>query len=540
MSVERDTMSYDVLIVGAGPSGLSAAIKLKQLKPELNICLLEKGAEVGSHILSGAVIEVSALDELIPDWQDKNFPINLSVKQDAFYYLTASKAIKLPTPPTMQNHGNYIVSLSNVCKRLAEIAEELGVEIYPGFPASQFVFNETKTEILGVLTGDMGIAKNGEKTANFQPGMALLAKQTILAEGCRGSLSKQLIKHFNLDKDCCPQTYGIGFKEIWKVKQSQAGIVEHTVGWPLDPKTYGGSFIYHLEDNKIAVGFVIGLDYENPWLSPFDEFQRFKTHPKIKSLLSGGERLSYGAKSISEGGLQSLPQLTVPGALIIGDSAGLLNVAKIKGTHTAMRSGIIAASTIVENLEQLENPYNLNAYQTALLNSSVQQELYKIRNIRPSFHKGLYAGLLYSAFDQYILRGNAPWTFKHKADHLSLKPAEKMPKISYPKPDGKITFDKPSSVFLAGTFHEENQPIHLKLTEPNLAIDANYKDYASPETRYCPAGVYEILTTESGEKELQINAQNCIHCKTCDIKDPRQNINWLPPEGGGGPNFKDM
>ncbi len=532
-------MEYDVLIVGAGPAGLACAIKLKQLKPELSVCLLEKGAEVGAHILSGAVLEPRALDELLPDWQQRSLPITQKVSKDCFYYLTEHKQFKLPTPPTMYNHGNYIISLSQLCKSLADIAEELGVEIYPGFSGADIVFDDSGL-VAGVITGDMGVAKDGSHSPNYQPGMQLLAKQTVLAEGGRGSLTKRLNHHFNLQKDACPQTYGLGFKEIWRVKQNVPGTVIHTIGWPLDFSTYGGSFLYHFEDDKVAIGFVIGLDYQNPWLNPFEEFQRFKTHPSISDLLDGGERLSYGAKSLSEGGYQSIPKLTFPGGMLIGDCAGFLNVAKIKGTHTAMKSGMLAAETIAKELDPKAETIELINYETELKQSWLADELFKVRNIRPAFQKGLLWGMGYSAIDHYLLRGKAPWTFKHDHDHQKLRSAKVMKKIDYPKPDGKLTFDKLSSVFLAGTFHEENQPSHLKLQDPSIAIDVNYKEFASPETRYCPAGVYEIVETEEQKPRLQINAQNCIHCKTCDIKDPYQNINWIVPEGGGGPNYQGM
>lgn len=538
--MERESMSYDVLIVGGGPAGLSAAIKLKQLSPELSVCLIEKGAEIGAHILSGAVLETKALDELLPNWRDQNFPINQAVTSDHFLYLTSQKALPLPVPPTMKNHQNYIISLSDVCKRMSEIAEDFGVEIYPGFAGSEVLFDDNE-HVIGVATGDMGVDKKGKQTPNYQMGMALYAKQTLLAEGCRGSLTKSLIQKYDLQKNACPQTYGIGFKEIWQVKENSPGTVAHTIGWPLDRKTYGGSFIYHMEDNKIAIGFVIGLDYQNPWLSPFDEFQRFKTHSSIKALLEGGERLTYGAKALSEGGLQSIPKLTFPGGMLIGDTAGFLNVAKIKGSHTAMKSGMIAAQAVVDFLQiEEKKPQEIMQFEQEINNSWIQQELYQVRNVRPAFTKGLLPGLIYNAIDQYLLHGKAPWTFKHKADHMTLKPATSMPKINYPKPDNKLTFDKPSSVFLAGTFHEENQPAHLKLANPNIAIDINLNKYESPESRYCPAGVYEIVKDDENAARLQINAQNCIHCKTCDIKDPSQNINWTPPEGGGGPNYNSM
>ena len=538
MSTEEDSMNYDVLIVGAGPAGLSAAIKIKQLDPSSSVCLIEKGSEIGAHILSGAVFETRALDELLPNWKTLDFPIHQKVTQDQFLFLSQKKHFTLPVPTPMKNQNNYIISLSDLCKRLGEIAEELGVEIYPGFSGAQVSFDE-KNNVNGVITGEMGIDKQGEKTAHYQPGMLLKAKQTLLAEGCRGSLSKQIIKHFALQENACPQTYGIGFKEIWHVHSNTPGLVTHTLGWPLDRKTYGGSFIYHLEDNKIAIGFVIGLDYKNPWLNPFEEFQRFKKHPSISPLLIKGERISYGAKALSEGGIQSLPKLSFPGGLLIGDSAGFLNVAKIKGSHTAMKSGIIAAEMLIDAKKTKAPAIELVNFEKAIKKSWIYQELYHIRNIRPAFQRGLYAGLMYSAFDQYILKGKAPWTFKHDFDHLKLRSAASMPKIHYDAPDNKITFDKASSIYLAGTYHDDNQPAHLKLKDNEIPIKINYNKFAAPETRYCPAGVYEIIKKDE-TVQLQINAQNCIHCKTCDIKDPYQNITWVPPEGGGGPNYKNM
>lgn len=532
-------MEYDVLIVGAGPAGLSAAIKLKQLNADISVCILEKGAEVGAHILSGAILEPTALQELLPDWQSRSLPIHQPVKQDQFYYLTEQRQFKLPTPPTMTNDGNYIISLSELCKHLATIAEDLGVEIYPGFAGRNVVY-DNQGHVIGIETSEMGVDKSGQHGANYQPGMKLLAKQTLFAEGSRGSLTKQVIKRFQLDKNACPQTYGLGFKEIWQVKQNNPGQVIHTVGWPMDSKTYGGSFIYHFDEDKVSIGFVVGLDYQNPWLSPFEEFQRFKTQPMIKALLEGGERLSYGAKSLVEGGLQSLPKLSFNGGMLIGDSAGFLNVAKIKGSHTAMKSGMLAAESIAENLAQLNQPIELVSYPEKIKNSWLYKELYQVRNIRPSFKYGLWPAMLYSAVDQYILRGKAPWTFKHQSDHSQLKSKHCFKPIDYPKPDGKLTFDKPSSVYLAGTFHEENQPCHLQLSNEKVAIEVNYQKYGSPETRYCPAGVYEIIYDEQQQPSLQINSQNCIHCKTCDIKDPYQNITWVPPEGGGGPSYTNM
>ena len=534
--MEREAMEFDVVIVGGGPSGLSASIRIKQLNPELSVCVLEKGSEVGAHILSGAVFETRALDELIADWRDRDAPLNCPAKDDSFLFLTETKALKLPTPPQMNNHGNFIISLGNVCRWLAGQAEEMGVEIYPGFAASEVLYHEDGS-VKGVATGDMGIGKDGQPTANYTPGMELHARQTIFAEGCRGSLTKTLFERFNLRKDCDPQSYGIGIKELWEIdpaKHSQGKIV-HTVGWPLDSQTYGGSFLYHLEDNQVVVGFVIGLDYKNPHLSPFDEFQRFKTHPAIRTTFEGGRRIAYGARAISEGGLQSVPELTFPGGLLIGDTAGFLNVPKIKGSHTAMKSGMVAAEAVVALL--VENSGNqAHAYPRELKKTWLWSELHKVRNIRPSFHKGLWMGIAYSAVDTYLFQGKAPWTFKIHADHDQLGKAAAYPKINYPKPDGVVSFDKLSSVFISNTNHEENQPAHLKLKDETVAISVNLALYDAPEQRYCPAGVYEIVDGPV----LRINAQNCVHCKTCDIKDPTQNINWTVPEGGGGPNYPNM
>ncbi len=537
-------MEFDIIIVGGGPAGLSAAIKLKQLalqeNRELSVCVLEKGAEIGSHTLSGAVLDPVSLKELLPEsWQQA--PLDTAVQSDRFLLLNSKKAFRIPNPPQMHNKGNYIISLGQLCQFLAQQAETLGCEIYPGFPASSVLYND-KGEVIGVSTGALGIDKNGDKTANYQPGMNLYARQTMFAEGCRGQLSEGLMKRFELRKNCNPQTYGIGLKEIWQVKKEvhQPGAVIHTLGWPLDRKTYGGSFIYHLSDQRVAIGFVVGLDYQNPWMSPFQEFQRFKTHPAIRPLLDGGERLSYGARALNEGGWQSIPRLTFPGGLLIGDSAGFLNVPKIKGIHSAMKSGMLAAEACFKKLST-ENHLEgeLTEFVDGFQKSSIAKELHKVRNIRPGFQKGLFTGLLNAAFETYISRGHSPWTLKNHADYKTLIPADKAPKIEYPKPDNQISFDRLSSVFLSNTFHEENQPCHLKLKNPQMAIDLNYHEFASPETRYCPAGVYEIIKDDS-KPRLQINAQNCIHCKTCDIKDPGQNIQWIAPEGGGGPNYLTM
>jgi len=541
--MQRDTMEYDVVIVGAGPSGLSAAIRLKQLaaaaERELSVCVIEKGSEVGAHILSGAVMEPRALNELIPDWKERGAPLNTPATEDQFLFLTASRAVRLPTPPPMHNEGNYIVSLGNVCRWLAGQAEELGVEIYAGFAGAEVLYDE-QGAVRGVATGDMGVGKDGEKTDHYQPGVELIAKRTIFAEGCRGSLTKALIERFKLREGRPPQTYGLGVKELWEIDPAKhkQGLVIHTIGWPLDRETYGGSWMYHLENNQVSVGFVVGLDYSNPYLSPFEEMQRFKTHPAIRHFFEGGRRVAYGARAISEGGLQALPKLTFPGGCLVGDTAGFLNVPKIKGTHTAMKSGMVAAEAM---FGQLSGEAPDADYEAMLRETWLWDELSRVRNLRPSFRMGLFGGLVYSALDTYVFRGKAPWTLRHHADNETLRNATDAKRIDYPKPDGKLTFDRLSSVFISNTNHEENQPAHLKLKDPERAIAVNYKLYASPETRYCPAGVYEILTDDGGANpRLQINAQNCVHCKTCDIKDPTQNINWVVPEGGGGPNYPNM
>jgi electron-transferring-flavoprotein dehydrogenase len=535
---DRESMEYDVVIVGAGPSGLSCAIRLKQLKPELTVCVLEKGSEVGAHLLSGAALEPRALNELIPDWKNLGAPVNVACTTDKFIFLTKNSAFRFITPPQMNNHGNYIISLGNFGRWLAVQAEQLGVEIFPGFAAAEVLYNENGA-VIGVATGDLGINKEGEKTADFAPGMELHAKQTVFAEGCHGSLTKTLIRKFDLRKNSDPQTYAIGIKEIWEVppEKHRAGEIIHTLGWPLDSKTYGGSFIYHFENNQIALGLVIGLDYQNPYLNPYKEMQRFKTHPAISKMLEGGRRVTYGARALVEGGFQSLPKLTFPGGLLIGDTAGFLNVPKIKGTHTAMKSGMLAAEAIAEGT--IDFGSEVSAYSEKLKNSWVWSELKKVRNIRPGFHWGMWIGLINAGLET-VLCGLTPWTLKNHADHSQLKKASESKKIDYPKPDGVLTFDILTSVSFSNTNHAEDQPSHLQLIDPSVPTRVNLPLYDEPAQRYCPAAVYEIVKDNQGVAKLQINAQNCVHCKTCDIKDPSQNINWTVPQGGGGPNYPNM
>jgi electron-transferring-flavoprotein dehydrogenase len=536
----RESMQYDVVVVGAGPAGLAAAIRIKQLSPETSVCVLEKGSEVGAHILSGAVMDPVAISELIPDWKAKGAPLNTPVTEDRFLFLTQTSCLKTPNfmlPGCFQNHGNYVVSLGNVTRWLGQQAEALGVEIFPGFAANEVLYQNNS--VIGVATGDLGINKKGEKTSSFQPGMELHGKYTFFAEGCRGHLGRQLEAKFALRGGAGPQVYGLGIKELWEVKpeKHQAGLVIHTAGWPLDNVTYGGSFIYHQENNQVAVGFVVGLGYQNPYLSPFEEFQRFKTHPSIRTFFEGGKRISYGARAIAAGGLQSLPKLVFPGGALIGDEAGLLNAARIKGSHCAIKSGSLAAEAAVAALKAGRANDELAAYPEAFRSSWLYDELHRARNFKPWMSKGLYVGSLMFGIDQVVLRGKAPWTLRHKGpDHAQIRPAAEFSKIDYPKADGKLTFDRLSSVFVSNTNHNEDQPAHLTLKDQSIPVKVNLAQYAGPEARYCPAAVYEFV---DGPR-LQINAQNCVHCKTCDIKDPTQNIVWIAPEGGGGPNYPNM
>ncbi|KAL1921552.1 uncharacterized protein VTP21DRAFT_11268 [Calcarisporiella thermophila] len=550
LTAERFVDETDVVIVGAGPAGLAAAIRLKQLanaeNKEIRVVVLEKAGEVGAHTLSGAVLEPRALNELIPDWKEREAPLNQPALHDKMRFLTSKYAIPLPHPPQMNNTGNYIVSLSNFVKWLGQQAEEIGVEVFPGFAATEVLYDE-QGAVKGIATNDMGIDKSGKPKDHFERGMEFHSKVTLLAEGCHGSLTKWLARKYNLRANCEPQTYGIGLKEVWEIDSAkhEPGLVVHTLGYPLDRMTYGGGFMYHMENNLVSLGLVVGLDYQNPYLSPYKEFQRYKSHPFLRKYLEGGKCISYGARALNEGGYQSIPQLAFPGGALIGATAGFMNVPKIKGTHTAMKSGMLAAESAFRALNSsgdVSGPVMLEDYEKNLRESWVAKELWEIRNVRPSFHTslGLYGGMMWSGIDTLILKGKVPFTFHHKGpDYAQLKPASQFKPIDYPKPDGVITFDLLESVSRTGTNHEEDQPVHLQVADKRRAVERNLNVYAGPESRFCPAGVYEFVEDESnpGEMRLQINAQNCIHCKTCDIKDVSQGINWVPPQGGEGPKY---
>jgi electron-transferring-flavoprotein dehydrogenase len=549
----REAMEFDVVIVGAGPAGLAAAIRLKQLAAEagseLSVVVVEKGSAVGAHILSGAVIDPKGLNKLIPDWKEKGAPVETEVRDDRFYFLTASRALRLPNflmPPLMSNHGNYIISLGALCIWLSEQAAELGVEVYPGFAASEVLYDENGA-VVGVATGDMGVGRDGQPTENFVRGMELRGKYTFLAEGARGSLTKQLVEEFKLTENSDPQKYGIGLKELWRIapEKHQPGLVQHSFGWPLDDRTGGGSFLYHYGDNLVSVGFVLHLNYENPYISPYDEFQRFKTHPVIRTTFEGGKRIGYGARAITEGGWQSIPQLTFPGGALLGCAAGFINLPRIKGSHNAILSGIAAADAAFVAIGEGRAHDRLEAYEEAVRSGDIARDLQPVRNVKPLWSRfGTFIGFALGGIDMWLntfIRGGLGFTLKHsKPDYATLKRAQNTAPIAYPKPDGVLTFDRLTSVSFSGTNHEENQPVHLKLTDPAVPVAINLPEFAEPAQRYCPAAVYEIVVEPGGDPRFQINAQNCVHCKTCDIKDPSQNITWVCPEGGGGPNYAGM